>query len=185
MDANRVKAMSRPSWLQKIYWTRFAKPIEERQLFIELIRCPIQSILEVGVGNGQRMQRIAKLLHLSGGTSGVRYVGTDEFESARDSRGHLSLKQAHQLASHLGYKASLIPGDPSSAIPRVAHKLGASDLLIIDGGMDPAQPTAGFIGNWMNRLAHHGSIVLACAEPGQVLQRVDAKQFDLPDRVAA
>jgi hypothetical protein len=180
-----INAMSRPTWLQKIYWTRFAKPIEERELFKQLISRPISSILEIGVGDGQRMRRLANLVQPSAGCEQVRYIGTDEFESAQDSQRHLSLKQAHQLASQLGFKASLIPGDSHSAIPRVAHKLGASDLLIIEGGIDPAQPLASTLGTWLNRLAHSDSVVLACQEQGQPLQLVDLQQLDLPIRIAA
>ncbi len=117
--------MSRPSWLQKIYWTRFAKPVEDRELFKQLLSHPLSSILEIGVADGARMRRIAKLAQRSAGCEVLRYIGTDEFESAKDGKRHLSLKQAHQLAGQLGFKASLIPGDIHSAIPRVAHKLGS------------------------------------------------------------
>lgn len=177
--------MSRPTWLQKIYWTRFAKPIEERELFKQLVSHPISSILEIGVGDGQRMRRISKLVQPAAGCEMVRYIGTDEFESARDGKRHLSLKQAHQLAGQLGFKASLIPGDVNSAVPRVAHKLGASDMLVIDGGIDPAAPLVSQLGSWLNRLAHSRSIVLACQQPGSELQVVDLSQLELPVRIAA
>lgn len=177
--------MSRPNWLQKIYWSRFAKPIEDRELFKQLISRPIASVLEVGIGAGERMQRIAKLVQFSGHAETLRYIGTDEFESARDGQRHLSLKQAHQLAMQLGFKASLIPGDVNSAIPRVAHKLGASDLVILEGGLDPANPLASNLGGWLNRIAHSGSIVLACKEPGTALEIVDLHQIELPSRLAA
>jgi hypothetical protein len=177
--------MSRLSWLQKTYWTRIAKPLEERELFRQLVNRPVDSILEVGVGDGRRMQRIAKLVQVSDAAQGLRYIGIDEFESARDANRHLSLKQAHQLAKQLGFKASLIPGETASAIPRVAHKMGASDLLIIDGGLDPSQPLDGFIGGWLNRLAHDQSVVLACSQPGGMLAVVDSSRLELPRRAAA
>lgn len=177
--------MSRPSWLQKIYWTRFAKPVEDRELFKQLLSHPVSSILEVGVGDGTRMRRLAKLAQRAPGCEVLRYIGTDEFESAKDGQPHLSLKQAHQLATQLGFKASLIPGDVTSAIPRVAHKLGASDMIIIDGGLNPAQPLANTLGSWLNRLAHQDTIILACQERGGTLVLVDRCQLDLPQRIAA
>ena len=177
--------MGRPSWLQKIYWTRFAKPVEDRELFKQLLIHPLSSLLEIGVGDGARMRRIAKLVQLRAGCEALRYIGTDEFESALDSQQHLSLKQAHQLAGQLGFKASLIPGDVTAAVPRVAHKLGASDLLVINGGLDPQQPLAHPLGSWLNRLAHSESIVLACQQPGGALQLVDVRQLELPRRAAA
>lgn len=177
--------MSRPSWLQKIYWTRFAKPVEDRELFKQLLSHPISSILEIGVGDGARMRRLAKLVQRTLDCEALRYIGTDEFESSKDGQRHLSLKQAHQLAAHLGFKASLIPGDVNSAIPRVAHKLGVSDMIIIDGGLDPVQPLANFLGSWLNRLAHQDTIILACQERGGPLLLVDRQLLDLPKRIAA
>lgn len=176
--------MSRPSWLQKIYWTRFSKPTTERALFKHLIECPVRSILEIGVGDGSRMQRIANLVQLADDAEQLRYIGIDEFESASGGR-HLSLKQAHQLASQLGFKASLIPGDHSGAVPRVAHKMGASDLVIVDGGLNPQEPSVGIIGTWLNRLAHSQSTIIACDAVGGELTIVDSRRLELPVRIAA
>jgi hypothetical protein len=176
--------MSRPSWLQKIYWSRFSKPVSERALFKHLIAHPVRSILEIGVGDGARMQRIAKLVQLPSDVTQLRYIGIDEFESASSGR-HLTLKQAHQLASQLGFKASLIPGDHSSAIPRVAHKMGACDLVIVDGGLNPQEPSVGIIGTWLNRLAHSQSTVIASNVDGGELVVVDCGQLELPARIAA
>ncbi len=172
--------MSRLSWLQKIYWTRFSKPVEERSLVRFLIDNPINSILEIGIGNGARLQRLAKLVTPSDKCEQVRYIGVDEFEGSPTTREHLTLKQAHQLASQLGFKASLIPGTPAQAIGRVAHKFGASDLIIIDGGIDLQKPTAGVIGSWLNRLAHSKSTVIACNQVGEPLLIVNRESLELP-----
>lgn len=163
--------MSRLTWFQRVYWTRFSKPVTDRELVRQLIDKPIASLLEIGVGRGERMQRIAQLVTLTEGTERLRYIGVDEFEAAKDTAAHLTLKAAHQVASQVGFKASLIPGDLKSALPRVAHKFGASDLIVIDGGLDPAQPHQSAITPWLNRIAHDNTIIFACAEPGQTLQR--------------
>ena len=165
--------MSRLSWLQKLYWTRFSKPCEERELFRHLLAHPTGSLLEIGIGCGARMQRIAKLVRLPEGVDQLRYIGIDEFESASDGGTHLRLKEAHQLATLLGFKASLIPGDHASAIPRVAHKMSACDVIVVNGGLDPNLPTAGLIGAWLNRLSHEQSVVFGCLHPGTKLQRID------------
>lgn len=174
-----VQTMSRPSWLQKLYWMRFSKPVEERALYKHLVEHPVASVLEIGVGNGARMQRIAKLVQLPAGAAHLRYIGIDEFESAQDSAPRLSLKQAHQMATQLGLKASLIPGDHKSAIPRVAHKMGAVDLVIVNGGLNPQEPSVGFIGTWLNRLAHSESTVIGCEVAGQALVVIAAKNLEL------
>ncbi len=165
----RVMIMSRLTWIQRVYWTRFSKPVSDRELVRQLIDHPIASLLEIGVGRGERMNRISQLVSLTPETERLRYIGVDEFEAAKDGGNHLSLKTAHQLASQLGFKASLIPGDIKSAMPRVAHKFGPSDLIVIDGGLDPQQPHTSAITPWLNRIAHDGSIILACAQPGQTL----------------
>lgn len=165
--------MSRQSWLQKIYWTRFAKPVEERALFAHLISQPVASILEIGIGAGERMRRVANLAQAADGIESIRYVGTDEFESSKDGKRHLTLKQAHQVAGQLGFRATLMPGDAASALPRVAHKIGMSDLIIVDGGLDPANPTVGAVANWLSRVAHEKSALFACSEQGAELVRVN------------
>lgn len=165
-------AMSRLSWAQKLYWTRFGKPAQERALVKFLIETPISSLTEIGIGNASRSKRIAQLVSLADPSEKLRYIGIDEFESSRDGKPHLSLKQAHQLASQLGFKASLIPGDHSSAVPRVANKMGPSDLVIIDGGFDPATPTVGAIAPWLVRLTHENSTIFASAEVGGALIQV-------------
>jgi hypothetical protein len=180
-----VKIMSRLTWIQRIYWTRFSKPVSDRELVRQLIDKPISSLLEIGVGRAERMRRVAQLVTLTADTERLRYIGVDEFEAAQDGGSHLTLKVAHQVASQVGFKASLIPGDIKTAMPRVAHKFGASDLIVIDGGLDPAQPDASPITPWLNRIAHDNSIILACAQPGQtltILARQAAPQYH---RVAA
>lgn len=177
--------MSRPSWLQKIYWTRFAKPIEERALFAHLINHPVASILEIGIGAGERMRRVANLAQAADGIEAIRYVGTDEFESSKDGKRHLTLKQAHQIAGQLGFRATLMPGDAASALPRVAHKIGMSDLIIVDGGLDPANPTVGAIATWLSRIAHDESTLFACSDKGGELVRVDLTSIGAETRRAA
>lgn len=177
--------MSQLSWLRKQYWMRFGQPVEERKLFEFLIKNPVRSILEVGIGNCQRMRRIAKLAQLPSGTEELRYVGTDEFEAAPDSANHLALKQAHQIAGSLGFKASLIPGDAAAAVPRVAHKMGTSDLIILDGGLDPRDPSSSTIAQWFNRLAHEETVVFACAKRGEELELVDVRDVDASSSRAA
>ena len=176
--------MSRQSWLHRVYWSKFAKPIEQRALYRFLVHSPITSIVEIGVGDGTRMQRIAKLVNLPPGTEQLRYIGVDEFESSQ-GRPYLSLKQAHRLAGQLGFKASLIPGPASLAIPRVAHKFSPSDLIIVDGGLDLNYPTAGPVGSWINRLAHNQSTIIASERPGGPLAMIDTSLLDLPISKAA
>jgi len=164
--------MGRLNWFQRFYWQRLAKPVAERELFCLLIAQPIASVLEIGVGNGERMKRIAQLAQLASNTTQLRYVGVDEFESSKDGAVHLSLKQAHQQATLLGLRANLIPGDLRSAMPRVAHKIGSSDLIIVSDSFDVQQPLSGPVGQWLRHITHAGSILLAAPARGESLVRV-------------
>ncbi|MBX3421017.1 MAG: hypothetical protein KF752_05620 [Pirellulaceae bacterium] len=177
--------MSRQSWWQRIYWSRWAKPVEERVLFRFLIQHTVGSVLEIGVGNGARMARLARLVNPVSPQEPLRYIGVDEFESSAADRPHLTLKQAHQRATALGFKASLIPGTLQMAIPRVAHKFGPSDLILIDGGIDLQHPATGPIGGWLNRLAHSQSTVIASQHSGGPLVIVDSRKLELPIAKAA
>lgn len=177
--------MSQLTWFQRVYWTRFSKPLSERELVRHIITTPITSVLEVGVGDGSRLKRIAQLVQLAAGVERLRYVGVDEFEAAKDGLHHLTLKTAHQLAAQLSIKAILIPGDLKSAIQRVAHKIGTSDLIIVDGGLDPAQPDAGPIATWLNHIAHDNTAIFACANRGERFERVAHHANAKTQRVAA
>ncbi|MCC6507726.1 MAG: hypothetical protein IT423_01360 [Pirellulaceae bacterium] len=164
--------MSRLNWFQRFYWQKLAKPVAERELFRALLSQPISSVLEIGVGSGERMKRIVQLAQLKPDVQQLRYVGVDGFESAKDGAVHLTLKQAHQQATSLGLRANLIPGDLQSAVPRVAHKIGASDLIIVDGQFDPSSPLSGVVGQWLFHIAHDQSLILASNHTGGPLVRV-------------
>lgn len=172
-------AMGRRSWFSRLYWTKFAKPVEQRALYQFLINHPISSVLEIGVGSGLRMQLISQLVTLLPGTEQLRYIGVDEFESSTNWV-HLTLKEAHRIASQLGFKASLIPGTVQSAVPRVAHKFSPSDLIIVDGGIDLDRPTSGPVGGWLNRLAHSRSTVIASGTQGGPMVILPSQSLDLP-----
>jgi hypothetical protein len=171
--------------MQRVYWTRFSKPLSDRELVRYLIETPISSILEIGLGDGSRVKRIAQLVNLTEGVEKLRYIGVDEFEAAKDGQQHLSLKAAHQLATQLNFKATLIPGDLKSALPRVAHKMGASDLIVINGGFDPVQPDVGPVATWLNHIAADSSAIFASANPGANLIRVKRMAVAETQRAAA
>ncbi|MEM8732617.1 MAG: hypothetical protein AAGG44_00240 [Planctomycetota bacterium] len=176
MDAED-KHMSRPSWFSKLYWSHFGKPSEDRALVKHLLQTPVSSIVEFGVGDCQRIRRIAKMVQAADGVEQIRYVGTDEFEAANEPSGHISLKQAHQIAGSLGFKVTLMPGDVASAAPRVAHKVGASDLIIVNGGMDASQPANGPLAAWLDHLCHEQTSLFASREVGGQLVQINLRQF--------
>lgn len=164
--------MARPSWFQKLYVRLFAKPASDRQVLMYLLENPVASILEVGMGKGERTKQLLKYHRLPEGVAQLRYVGVDLFESAEDEREHLKLKQAHRLLSEAGAKAHLVPGDVTSALPRVANTVHPSQLVIIDGGYDSSGVAGKAIQQWLPRIAAEEGAIFACSEAGQPLERV-------------
>lgn len=170
--------MARLSWLQRLYWRYLSKPASERDLFLHVLENPIASILEIGIGSGDRAKRLLPLCTKAEGAAQIRYAGVDPFESAPAGQPHLNLKQAHRMLAELGVKAHLIPGDPQFAISRVANTVLPSDLVIIDGSFGCDSETGRAIANWLPRLCHSNSVIFACDKQGAMLARQP-----LPDSV--
>ena len=84
--------MARLSWLQRLYWRHLSKPVAYRALFEYLIEHPIASILEVGIGDGKRLEQVLSLVNIRPGVKQLRYAGVDLFESGDPKAGHLRLK---------------------------------------------------------------------------------------------
>ncbi len=164
--------MARLSWVQRLYWRYFSKPVNERALFLHVIENPFASILEIGLGSGERIKQVLPLCTLPEGVTQIRYVGVDAFESAAADVPHMNLKAAHRMLAEFGVKAHLIPGDPTNALARVAHTVLPSDLIIIDGcwGVDSQQGRA--IADWLPRLCHSKSTIFAASVQGGLLQKV-------------
>lgn len=162
--------MSRLSWLQRLYWRYLAKPASCRDLFLYASAEPIGSILEIGMGNGKRIQALAPLCHLPPHVDKLRYASLDPFESG--TGGRLSLKGAHRLLNDLGVKAHLIPGDSLTGIVRVAHTILPSDLVIMDGNWGDGSEQAALLEQWLPRLCHSESGVFVSREEGGKLTRI-------------
>ena len=80
------------------------------------------------------MIEAAKLVSPS---QGIQYAGIDPFDArvAADGPG-VSLKLGHRLLRPTGARIHLIPGDPHSALARMANELGKIDLLVISAGVN-------------------------------------------------
>ena len=164
--------MPQLSWLQRLYWRYFSKPATERALFLHVIENQIASVLEIGIGSGERIKQVLPLCTPSNGVSQIRYIGVDPFESASPGVPHLNLKAAHKMLAEFGVKAHLIPGEPANALARVAHTVLPSDLIIIDGGWGVESAQGRAILDWMPRLCHSKSTIFATSVQGGALQKV-------------
>ncbi len=164
--------MARLSWLQKLYWRHLSKPVAYRPLFQYVLEEPIGSILEIGIGNGQRLKQVLSLLTIQPGVTQLRYAGVDPFESGNPSEGHLRLKDVHRMLAEQNIKAHLIPGEASSSLQRVAHTVLPSDLLIIDSGWEENSANGQALAEWLPRLAHEKSAIFARQNQASPLVRI-------------
>ena len=165
--------MPRLSWVQRLYWRYISKPVSERALFLHVCENPFASVLEIGIGSGERIKQVLPLCILPEGVTQIRYVGVDPFESAGPGVPHMNLKSAHRMLAEFGVKAHLIPGDPTNALARVAHTVLPSDLIIIDGSWGDESQQGIAITYWLPRLCHSKSTIFAAAVQGGVLQKVE------------
>lgn len=164
--------MAGVSWIQRLYWRYLSKPVAHRALYLHAMDTPIGSILELGMGSGERIRNVLGLCRLPDGLTQLRYAAIDPFESAGPDVTHISLKSAHRLLNEFGVKAHLIPGEPASGVMRVAHTVLPSDLIVIDGYWNEASANGEAIAKWLPRLCHSKSAIFASTSKGGNLFRI-------------
>jgi hypothetical protein len=159
------------NWFERFYWTRLSKPATERNLWRFLLTNPVASVLQLGMHDGSQTLRLLRFVRQTSPSTTLRFAGVDMFEAADDRSKHLKLKEAHRLCAELGIKAHLIPGELRTALPRVAITILPSDLVLINQPIDPNSKDGEAIKQWMPRLIHPSSTVMACeAASGKLVQ---------------
>lgn len=138
-----------------------SKPVACRALFEHVIEHPVGSILEIGIGDGQRLKQVLSLLTVRSDVAQLRYAGVDPFESGNPPDGHMRLKDVHCMLAEKNVKAHLIPGDASTSLLRVTRTVLPSDLLIIDSGWQENSANGAALVRWLPRLAHAQSVIFA------------------------
>lgn len=137
--SRRIGPAMLPRWLDHLWLTRFSLPAGERILARHVLARRPARILELGLGNLRRAER---LLHLAAdGARGtpVTYVGIDRFESRQPAEGPgVSLKEAHRRLHGLG-SVRLVPGNVDSTLSRLCNHLGAFDLVVVAADTPPRE----------------------------------------------
>ena len=145
--------------LRFLYLSHFSKPAFDRPVYRVIRNGPIQRIVELGIGTGQRASRMIELAGLQSSPGQIHYTGIDLFEARTPSDGSgLTLKAAHRLLSRTGTRVQLLPGDPFSVLARAANNLGGSELVIISAGHDPDSLARAWF--YVPRMLSEGSHVL-------------------------
>ena len=142
------------------------KPAADRVLFRLLYKRRVTTIVEFGLGTGQRAERMIRLaMKLGGGP--VRYTGIDLFEARPAFAPGLTYKCAHRMLTATGAQVKLVPGDPLSALGRVANELRGTDLLVVSADQDETALSRAWF--FVPRMLHSDSRI--CLEEPQAANK--------------
>jgi hypothetical protein len=144
--------------LRYVHLAYFSKPKANRVVYRAIRRSQPKSIVEIGIGLAQRSLNAVTLATKQYPDERISYTAIDLFETSPGGRAALGLKKAHQLLSATGAKIQLVPGDPFSALARMANSLMGTDLLIVSADqLGQSLDRAWF---YVPRMLHDNSIVL-------------------------
>ena len=123
--------MPAASLTQAIYLLTLCSPKCDRALYRSVRRMRPRKIVELGVGNTSRANRLLRLAARYRPDETIEYTGIDLFETGPPDES-ISLKLAHHRLSQTGASVRLVPGDLPSGLARTANMLAQTDLLVID-----------------------------------------------------
>ncbi len=172
-----MKPMSLPRFFQL---SRLSRPVCDRVIYRAIKKHRIRSILEVGLGTGERALNMIKVAQRFAEGSPVRYTGIDLFEGRKASQVQLPLITAHKELNRLKAKTQLVPGEPNQTIPRIANSHLRTDLIVISAGYDPVSLERSWF--YVPRMIHAHSIVFLQApdgfdQPFEVLNRLQIEKL--------
>ena len=164
------------SSIQLFCLCHFSKPTEDRLIYktIRAQRC--SSILEVGLGDGTRAERMLRVAQKFSVNKTLRYTGVDFFEGRENGQPKLPLRQVYKQLTSPSVKVQLVPGDLLSALSRIANSHTRTDLVLISAGQDPE--TLAQCWFYFPRMLHAGSQVLVQDAPGQSFQVLSRLQIE-------
>jgi len=111
------------------------------------------SVLEISVEDGSRALAVLETIEKT--NKNVRYLAIDQFEMAG---GPVSLKQFHQTLRSRGFRPQLFPETIQRGLIRVAHTVGAVDLVLIAALPETWQTPQ--VLPLLSRVTHQSSLVL-------------------------
>lgn len=163
--------------IKLFYLFHFAKPAADRQLYRAVYERKPKSILQIGLGDGTRTDRILESLYFSDPTQIPHLSVIDLFEACTDAP--LSLKQAHRQFHAKVSRLRLIPGDPLSALSRAANSLGQFDLVLATAQVDAASMAKAWF--YLPRIIHPQTVVIiesGCDATSTSFEILSAKEIE-------
>ena len=150
--------MSATNLLKYLHLAYFSRHKTERPLFRIIRKLQAGHLVHIGVGTGELAQQMIELAARNTRREKVRYTGIDLFEMRPAENPGLTLKRAYRLLKSLPAKTQLVPGDPYSAIARVANSLPDNDLVLISSDQDMTSLQLAWF--YLPRMLHDQSLVL-------------------------
>lgn len=124
--------------LDTLYLCWFCQPKADRVLFRCLRDHRLHRVVEVGIVSVERTLRMLRLAQRFSGGQDLHYAGIDLFDARPAGLPELKLKRVHQQLSGSGATVRLIPGDPLSAMARMANQISGTELLLLSASVDQA-----------------------------------------------
>jgi hypothetical protein len=146
------------------YLAYFSHPPQDRPLYRSIREHPPVRILEVGMGDLVRAERMIAMARRCRPEVEIHYTGVDLFEDRPQGQRHVSLKSAYRLLRQHGARVRLIPGNADDALSACANTICDVDLLVIALGSDDPALHSGWI--WLPRMLHTGSQIYVLAPRG-------------------
>jgi hypothetical protein len=158
--------------LRSAYLLYFSQPASDRALFRAIRARPIRTIVELGISLANRTPRLLEIARWRLANQSLRYTGIDLFEARPTDQPRLTVKPANAALRLADLKLQLVPGDPATALRRMANSLVGTDLVIIAANQDRDSLASAW--TWMPRMLTADSLVFLeepAAKPGETQWR--------------
>ena len=113
--------MSQWSHLKYACLAYLSQPSADRIIYRAIRRHQVHSIVELGVGDARRAQRMIRVAKQFSPAETIRYTGIDLFETRPVGQPQIKLKVAYMEFKRLTPCVQLAPGDPYLALARTAE----------------------------------------------------------------
>ena len=117
-----------------------------------------------------------KVAQKSAGSMSIRYTGIDSFDARNENQPSLPLIQIHRKLKEFEAKTQLVPGDITSAIPRIANSHVRTDLIVISAGFDPTALENSWF--YFPRMLHSSSFVAVQKEAAGPFEMLNRHQIE-------
>ncbi len=189
----------------------FSRPKGERWLWRHMRRHQVARIVQLGVGDARHARLLIEVAQRFAPHGHVQYTGVDLFEAGPFEAGQfqaklveaeapveaetfetgaahagLTLKETHCRLTATGGEIRLVPGNPLTALRRVANNLSGTQLLLISANTDEAALEQAWF--YVPRMLNTDSLVLRerrLPDDQVEWQRVERSQIESLARSAA